>query len=82
MLPCGVRGKLMTILRVRRREFVAALGCAAAWPLVVGDNERRSLFCSSPFAVLMAQSDCEDWVSPRHGSKFHERCNFTDRLFL
>jgi hypothetical protein len=28
-------GKSMTILRVTRREFVAALGGAAAWPIVV-----------------------------------------------
>jgi putative ABC transport system substrate-binding protein len=35
MLPWIVTGEVpMTVLRVRRREFVAALGGAAAWPMV------------------------------------------------
>ena len=31
----------MTILRVTRREFVAAVGCAAAWPVVARGQNRK-----------------------------------------
>jgi hypothetical protein len=40
----------MTILRVTRRDFVAGLGSAAAWPVVARGmrSQRRTHFYSSP----------------------------------
>jgi hypothetical protein len=38
-------------------------------------------FARSPFAVLM-NLIAKIGVVQSHGGKFHERCNFTDRLFL
>ena len=45
----------MTILQ--RREFIAALGGSAAWPLAAGGQERKRL------GVLMSRAESEPWQS-------------------
>jgi len=54
----------------------------APFRIYAAQIERRSLFCFSPLLFWWPNLIAKIGVAPSHGGKFHERCNFTDRLFL